>query len=175
MMPPVQHDRLSGAPPSPMQTKTELVNALGHARDLFFRHHARYEVSQYVVVLEDRKRGAPPTERRILAGFDLDVYASRPDDQSALSFQSGELRKTLDEICAACRETVAQANESSTIEIIPFESSLVLNVPNHFEPEALVRIRITHSRGLDQPAGEMEDKARADIEERLHALGLKRS
>ena len=158
-----------------MEIKTEPMNILGHARDLFTRHHARYEVSQYMVVLDDRTVGTPPTQRRIPAGFDLDIYASRSVHDSTLSFQNDELRKTLDEICDACRETIAQAGGNSTIEIIPFPGSLVLNVQSHFEPEALVRIRISPPGGLDQPAGESEDKARADIEERLHALGVKRS
>jgi hypothetical protein len=156
-----------------MQTQTEPADALGRARELFIRHHARYEVSQYMVVLDDRTVGAPPTQRRILAGFDLDVYASQTDHASAVSFHDVDLRKTLDDLCAACRETIAQAGESSTIEIIPFNSSLVLNVQSHFEPEALVRIRISPSGGLDQPAGRNEDKARADVEARLHALGVK--
>ena len=158
-----------------MQTETEPANAPIHARDLFTRHSARYEVSPYIVVLDDRPEDAPPSQRRTVAGFDVDVYASRTDHASAVSFQDGELRKTLDDICAACRETIAEAGEGSTIEIITFDSSLVLNVQSHLEPEALVRIRISHPGGLEQHAGADEEKARADIEQRLHALGVKRT
>ena len=79
------------------------------------------------------------------------------------------------ELCTACAEVVAHVSESSRIEIFPFEGTLILNVKNHLEPEALVRIRITHSRGLDQPAGASEDEARAHLEERLHSLGVKRT
>jgi hypothetical protein len=99
-----------------------------------------------------------------------DLTMTRPFHSRMMSFG-----RTLDEICDACRETIAQAGGNSTLEIIPLESSLVLNVRSHFEPEALVRIRISHPSGLDKPAGESEDKARAEIEERLHALGVKRS
>jgi hypothetical protein len=158
-----------------MQTNTEPANAPGHARDLFTRHRARYEVSQYIVLLDDRPVGAAATIRRMVAGFDVDVYASRTDHASAVSFQNGDLQKTLDDICAACRETIAETGESSTIEIIPFNSSLVLNVQHDFAPEALVRIRIAHSGGLGQRAGAGEEKARADIEKRLHAAGVKRT
>ena len=157
-----------------MRTKNEFVDPLGHARELI-RRRARYEVSQYFVVLDDRTYGRPPIQRRIPAGFDLDLYAAGPDHGSVLSFQNGELRKTADELSAACAEAVAHGSEASTIEIIPFEGTLVLNVQEHFEPEVLVRIGITHSRGLDRPAGASEDKARAGVEERLKALGVKRT
>jgi len=158
-----------------MQTKNELVDSLSHARELFIRHQARYEVSQYFVVVDDRTYGRPPIQRRIPAGFDLDLYAAGPNHGSALSFQNGELRKTLDELSAACAEAIAHVRENSRFEIFPFEGSLILDVKRHFEPEALVRIRITHFRGVDQPAGASEDDARAHLEERLRSLGVKRT
>jgi len=151
------------------------VDSLGHARELFIRHQSRYEVSQYFVVVDDRTYGRPPIQRRIPAGFDLDLYAAGPNHGSALSFQNGELRKTLDELSAACAEAIAHVRENSRFEIFPFEGSLILDVKRHFEPEALVRIRITHFRGVDQPAGASEDDARAHLEERLRSLGVKRT
>jgi hypothetical protein len=87
----------------------------------------------------------------------------------------GEPRATLNELCAACRKVVAPATEYCRIEIIPYEATLILNVKIHFEPEALLRIRITHSRGLDQPAGASEERARADVGDRLESLGVKRT
>ena len=158
-----------------MQTKNELVDSLSHARELFIRHQARYEVSQYFVIADDRTYGRPPIQRRIPAGFDLDLYAAGPNHGSVLSFQDGELRKTLDELSAACAEAIAHVRENSRFEIFPFEGSLILDVKRHFEPEALVRIRITHFRGVDQPAGASEDDARAHLEERLRSLGVKRT
>jgi hypothetical protein len=158
-----------------MEIKTQPVDTHDHARELWIRHHPRYEVSPYYVVLDVRTFGVPPSQRRIHAGFDVDLYGNGFDHGSALSFEHGQLRATLDDLCAACREVVANATEDSRIEIIPRNATLVLNVKRHFEPEALVRIRITHSRGLDQPAGASEEKARADVEESLDALGVKKA
>jgi len=158
-----------------MQTKNEPVDSLGHAHQLFIRQQVRYEVSPYFVVVDDRTYGRPPIKRRIPAGFDFDLYAAGPNHGSALSFQNGELRKTLDELCAASAEAIARLSENSRIEIVPFEGTLILNVRSHFEPEALVRIRITHSRGLDQPAAASEDEARTHLEERLRSLGVKKT
>ena len=64
--------------------------------------------------------------------------------------------------------------EHTAARLLPFEGTLILNVKRNFEPEAVVRIRITHSRGLGEPAGASEDQARAHLEERLRSLGVKR-
>jgi hypothetical protein len=37
----------------------------------------------------------------------------------------------------------------------------------------MLRIRITHGRGLDQPAGAPEERALKEIQEQLHVLGVK--
>ena len=158
-----------------METKTEQVDSSDYARQIFTRHSARYEVLPYFVVLDVRTFGVPPSQRRIQAGFDVDLYGNGFDHGSALSFENGEPRATLNELCAACRKVVAPATEYCRIEIIPYDATLILNVKIHFEPEALLRIRITHSRGLDQPAGASEERARADVGNRLESLGVKRT
>src|SRR5260370_26538518 len=94
-----------------MQTKNELVDSLDHARELFSRQQARYEVSQYFVVVDDRTYGRPPIRRRIPAGFDLDLHAAGPDHGLVLSFQNGELRKTLQTLFAASAEALPPVGE----------------------------------------------------------------
>jgi hypothetical protein len=49
-------------------------------RSLVNEHHVFYEVSPYYVVLQERHRGLSPTARRVQAGFDVDVYSQRIDD-----------------------------------------------------------------------------------------------
>jgi len=158
-----------------METKTELTDKPDDAREIFIRHHARYEVSPYFVLLDRRTLGAPPSQRRIHAGFDVDLYGNGFDDSAALSVENSELRETLNELGAACREAAAHAAGYSRIEIIPWNATLVLNVKSHLEPEALVTIRITHSRGLDQPAGSTEERALADVLGNLYSMGVKKT
>jgi hypothetical protein len=143
-----------------------------YAREIFRRHHARYEVSPYVVLLDVRTFGVPPTHRKIDAGFDVDVYGYFDDHGSTLSFENGEPRQTLQELCAACQVAAGQAAGDSRIELIPDDATLVLDVQMHLEPEALVRIRITHSRGLDQPAGASEERALDGVLRSLKSLGV---
>ena len=142
-------------------------------RELLERHHARYEVSSYYILLDVRTPGTPPVQRRIHAGFDVDLYATGGGHEPLLS--KGEFRTTIHDLCAAFREVLAPANGAHNIEIIPFETSVVLNVQHHLDPEALVRIRITHTRGLDQPAGEIEQKTLNDVVGLLHTLGVRRT
>jgi hypothetical protein len=151
------------------------METLDHAPELFIRHHTRYEVSPYFVVLDVRTFGVHPSNRRIQAGFDVDLYGSGPDLGSTIAFENGELQTALDQLSAACRAVVAQATENTTVEIIPFAESIVIDVKGHFEPEALVCIRITHSRGIDQPVGASEEKVLADVEDSLRSLGVMRS
>ena len=158
-----------------METKIELTSTPDHAREIFIRHHARYEVSPYFVLLDRRTFGVPASQRRIHAGFDVDLYGNGFDHGAALSFENGELRETLNELGAACREAAAHAADYSRIEIIPWNATLVLNGKSHLEPEALVTIRITHSRGLDQPAGSGEEKALADVVGSLYSMGVKKT
>ncbi len=143
------------------------MDARDNARELFMRYHARYHVSPYFV--------RTPGNRRIQAGFDLDLYGRAANRGSLLSIGSGDFRATLDGLCAACSEVVAHAPESRRIEIIPFNTALVFDAKSHFEPEALVRVRITHSRGRDQPAGASEEKVLAEVIDRLDALGVKKN
>jgi hypothetical protein len=158
-----------------MEPKAGLADTPDHARELFIRHHSRYEVSPYFVVLDVRTFGVHPSQRRIHSGFDLDLYGRGPDHGSALSFHNGDVRAALDELCAACWAVVKPVAEYASIEVIPRAATLVLNVKSHLQPEALVRIRITHTRGLDQPAGTSEEKARADVGDRLESLGVMRT
>jgi len=156
-----------------METQTGLIEG-NSARELLQRHAARYEVSSYYVVLDVRTFGVPPSQRRVHAGFDVDLYGTGLAHSSMVSTENSELRTTLDDFCAACREVIAHLAENCTIEIIPFEGTLVLNAKSHFDPEALVRIRIAHLRGLDQPAGASEEKALADVVAILESLGVRK-
>jgi hypothetical protein len=158
-----------------METRTELTETGNNARELFTRYHVRYEVSFYFVMVVMRTSGIPPSQRRIHAGFDLDLYAKGANHDSLLPIGNGELRATLDGLCAACREVVSHAPGSRSIEIMPFGATLVFNAKSHFEPEALVRIRITHFRGLDQPAGASGERALVDVIDSLDSLGVKKT
>src|SRR5262249_55464260 len=128
----------------------EAPSAVAH--EAIRRYDMRYEVRPYYVV--------PGTDhKKVQAGFDVDLYGKGHAHKSLLAFDETERRTALQELVDACREVLKPLSEDSLIEVTPAEETLVLNLRHHLEPEALVRIRITHDRGLDQPAGPAEDKA----------------
>jgi hypothetical protein len=57
----------------------------------------------------------------------------------------------------------SQTGDSCSIEVIPFASTVILDTRQRLQPEGMIRIRITHCRGLGQPAGEPEQKALKEI------------
>ena len=143
-------------------------------RSLIKEHHAFYEVLPYYVVLEERPVGRPATTRRVQAGFDIDIYGERtkndtswtpPPEKYGLGY--AELQRIA--------ETVSQhATGSCSLEVIPSPSTVVFDIRDHGKMEATFRIRISHGRGLDQPAGLPEQGALEEVAKELKSMGFPR-
>jgi hypothetical protein len=138
-------------------------------RELVKQHQAFYEVLPYSIVIEERLPASAAAVRRSQAGFDIDVYAI-----TAASVPGGSPEYALG--YAALRdiaETVAsQSYDSCSIEAIPFTSTIILDAKRKFQPEAMLRIRVTHFRGLDQSSGKEEENALKAILKQLQHLGV---
>ena len=141
-----------------------------NVRELIKQYQAFCEVAPYYVVIEERPSNGAITKQRIQAGFDIDVYGVKSGlEPGPLSdYALG---------CAAFREVAqtvtSQTGDSCSIEIIPFASTVIVDTRRYFQPEGMIRIRITHGRGLGQPAGEPEEKALKAIVTQLHDLGIR--
>jgi hypothetical protein len=143
---------------------------LDNLGELIKEHHAFYEVLPYYVVVEDAHGTPAPTRRRIHAGFDIDLYGATtsnalpPPDYAAASAGLQQIANT-----------VAQdTDDSCSIRVIPFPSTVILDTRNQLQAQAKLRIRISHCRGLDQPAGLREERALKGIENELTRLGVRR-
>jgi hypothetical protein len=138
-------------------------------RELIKRRKAFYEVLPYHVVVEERLPGRAVTKRRIQAGFDIDVYGDITMSELESSPDRALGYAALQDIASA---TADQSSDSCSIEVIPFDSTLILDSKRKFQPEGMLRIRITHSRGLDQPSGVSEESTLRAILRQLHELGV---
>jgi hypothetical protein len=70
-------------------------------------------------------------------------------------------------------ETVSQhATDSCSLEVIPFPSMAIIDSRNRGQVEAMIRIQISHGRGLDKPAGLAEKRALEEVERELKSLGI---
>lgn len=144
-------------------------------RSLIKEHHAFYEVLPYYVVLEERPVARPATTRRLQAGFDIDIYAERikndgpswtpPPEKYGLGYAG------LQRIA----ENVSQhATDFCSLEVIPSPSTVVVDIRDHGKMQATFRLRISHGRGLDQPAGLPEQRALEEVEKELKSMGFAR-
>jgi hypothetical protein len=136
------------------------------------KYRVFYEVSPYQVVIEEA-HGSPADTRHIIqAGFDVDVHGLSnkytmelpPPDDYALGY--AELKKIAD--------TVAQHASESSVEVIDFPSTVFSEAGENFRSEAVIRIRISHHRGIGQPVGLPEQHALEELERQLRGQGIRR-
>jgi hypothetical protein len=136
------------------------------------RHHVHYEVHPYDVVVERRPAHAAAVDQRVRAGFDVDLFGT-VDKMQFPRFHTDEGHAIVHYLKTFVEEIQAKVGHECTIEVIPYADSLVLDTQEHLQPEAMVRIRISHSRGLDQSEGPAEEQALQAIRERLQELGIR--
>jgi hypothetical protein len=143
-------------------------------RSLVQEHHAFYEVSPYYVSLEENHGSSAATTRKIQAGFEIDVYGvntknelSVPGSDPHYALGYAELKKI------ATKVSQNHADDFCSLSVIPFPDRVVLDNRNHAK-EAMLRIRISHFRGLDQPASLSEQHALQELEAELQGYGIAR-
>jgi len=133
-------------------------------------HKVFYEVAPYYVLFEERPPSGHSSSRRIQAGFDVDVFgivtgpATEPSPEYELVYQA------LLRLAEAIRP---DASTGCSIEVISLASTIILDPKLHLQQEATLRIRIAHSRGLDQRVGPAEERAFQKLQEELKSLGVK--
>ena len=141
-------------------------------QQLVKEYHVFYEVLPYHVLIEEGHGSPKATKRIIQAGFDVDVHGLSnknelelpPPGEYALGYWG--LKKIID--------TVSHDASECSIEVIPFPEAVFSEAREQFRPEARVRIRISHRRGIDQPVGLPEQHALEEVEKQLQGLGIRR-
>ena len=143
-------------------------------RQLIEQHHAYYEVIPYYIVLEEGHGTPAAKTHSIQAGFDVDVYGIKTGEDPELPAKSPDYalgRALLQELA---KTISSHSTGGCSIEVIPFGSTEFLDVKGHSQPKAMLQVRITHHRGLDQPAGLSERRALEELEKELQSLGVPR-
>ncbi len=87
-----------------------------------------------------------------------------PDPDYTLGYS--ELQKIAEELSR-------HATDSCSLEVLEFPATVFFDLRRH-APEALLRIRISHCRGLNEPAGLPEQRALEELEKELKSLGIAR-
>jgi hypothetical protein len=138
------------------------------------QYHAFYEVSPYYEELDERPVGRPATTRSVQAGFNVDVYGVRPEDNEPAMPPPHEYALGYAELQKLAKRVSQHTTDSCSLEVIPFPSTAIIDARSHGQVEAMLRIRISHFRGLDQPAGPAEQRALEEVEKELKAVGIAR-
>lgn len=108
----------------------------------------------------------------VQAGFDVDVHGLSNKDELELpppgdyALGYARLKKIVD--------TVASHASECSIEVIPFPSTVFSEARENFRSAAVIRIRISHRRGIDQPVGLPEQHALEELERQIQGLGVRR-
>jgi hypothetical protein len=143
-------------------------------RSLVKEHHAFYEVLPYYVVQEEKHGDQWPSTHRIQAGFDIDIYGVNakntlvpPGADPDYSLGYAELKQIVDKVAQ-------NATDFCSLEVMELPSTVVVDVRDRNQAEAMLRIRISHGRGLDQPAGPPEQHALEEVVKQLNSIGVTR-
>jgi hypothetical protein len=140
--------------------------------ELIEKYHAYYEVLPYFVLVEEQHGSRKhPTKSRIQSGFDVDVYGVSNKDGMELPPQPDYLVGYAE--LKRIARVVSQSSQCA-IEVIPFPSVAVIDTSRRSRPQASIRIRISHTGDVEQPAGLAERQALEEIEKQLQSLGITR-
>ena len=101
----------------------------------------------------------------------MNIYG-HPRDVAPL-YGNEEGRGIVEYFESVAQEIQLRVGHLCTVEILPESDSLILDPQHHFRPQAMLTIRISHDRGLDQPAGPAEEQALKAIRETLRELEVK--
>ena len=137
-------------------------------------HRAFYEVSPYDVMLEERHGSLKATTRKVQGGFDVDIYGINTRKDMAFPGSDRDYALGYAELQKIAEEVSHHTSGSCVLEVIPFPSRIVFDNRSGETVEGMLRIRISHGRGLDQPAGLPEEHALKEVENQLHGMGVKR-
>lgn len=151
-----------------------MANEVGQAdaHALLEQYRVRYEVHPYYVVWEQRPGGASPLVQRIRAGFDIDLSGT-VDKMELPDLHSEEYGTVVRYFQEVAREVQSNIGRLCTVGVVSYRDSLVLETREHLQPKAMLTIRISHCRSLDQPAGPAEEQALNAVLKRLNGLGVR--
>jgi|SRR5215469_2385247 len=143
--------------------------------ELVKEYHAFYEISPYNILLAEKHGSLPATNRTIQAGFDVDIYGLNPKKEMVPPEADPNYKLGYAELQKIAEKVSHQhTKEFCSLEVISFSSTMILGGSSHTEVQGMLRIRISHHRGLDRPADLPEQQALKELEAQLRGLGFVR-
>jgi len=145
------------------------MNPEQDVRSLVKEHHVFYEVSPYYI--EREEAAGLPTTIKIHAGFNVDVYGIRTEDDAPETPPPGEYVLGYVALETLADKVSQQMGDRCLLEVIPLPSTVVIDGRDG-KVEGMLRLRI--SGGSNQPAGLIEQRALQQVEQELQDIGVAR-
>ena len=140
--------------------------------ELVKEHHAFYEVMPYYLVVPENPGKLPTKTQTLKAGFDVDIYGVNTSKEPL--FPGPDYALGYAEIRRFAEKIAQHTSDSCVLEVIAFPERITLGGSSHSQPQGMLRIRVSHHRGLDQPAGPAEERVVKELEAELQQLGVTR-
>jgi hypothetical protein len=137
------------------------------------RHDARYEVRPCYEMCDLHPVGASAIAQRVQSGFDIDLYGTLLEKEKLPLYEIEGAGTVLDYFAKVAQDIQSRIGQHCTVEVITYSDSLVFDTGHDFRPEIMLRIRIGHTRGLDQAEGSPEEQALEAVRQVLHDLDVR--
>jgi hypothetical protein len=105
----------------------------------------------------------------VKAGFDIDLFSEK---DPAEAHPSPEYKRVYEALQTLKDEIARDMRDSCFVEVVPFNSTVYVDPKKNFQSKTLLRVRVGHGRGLEQPASTPEERALKKLQEMLLATEI---
>lgn len=105
-------------------------------------------------------------------GFDLLLFGTHEHGKSQLTPGCGKCVQTYKDLQEIAEWIMPKEERASCYEIESFDSSLHMTPKRGFQPEVVLKLKILHRHGFDQPVDECEEFCLKEMQGKLIELGV---
>ena len=136
-------------------------DAIPELKDIIRKHTVRYEVWPHFEISE---------AKRVIVGFDLELYGTHDHGATSLSPGCHLCTETYSDLHRVAEWILPKEQRPSQYEIPPFDQSLHASAGGPFE--VVVQIRIEHRHGFFDQVDACEERCLNEMREKLAELGV---
>lgn len=136
-------------------------NPVAELKQIIERHTVRYEVCPHYEIAGGK---------RVMVGYDLELYGTHDHGQTRLSPGCRLCAETFVDLRRIAEWILPKEHRPSQYEIAPFDQSLHAAAGGHFE--VLLPIRIEHRHGFFDPVDACEERCLKEMQQKLAELGV---
>ncbi|HEX2917610.1 MAG TPA: hypothetical protein VHN81_03775 [Edaphobacter sp.] len=137
------------------------TNAVAELKQLIERHAVRYELWPHYEIADGK---------RVIVGFDLELYGTHDHGETRLSPGCRHCSETFADLRRVAEWILPKERRPSQYEFAPFDRSLNASAGGRFE--VVLPIRIGHRHGFFDPVDDCEERCLKEMQQKLAELGV---